>query len=275
MSQVTRFTQLWTLSKGADVLRVVASGRSPLVYAYDGHTYQPAALTPTRFDERRDFRQSNQTEITVSLSDLNVAEADIRAGRWDRARLLIQFIDYTNLAAAPVRKWRGVFSKANPVNGRLLRAEFVSLSSQFRVLIGRAYQPDCRVPEYGAGRCQKNLAAAGEIKTGTITAVSDNGQFEISNVQADGYFNHGKFFFTSGANADLPARVVKSQTGAGVILNEEFPYTVAVGDAFTAHRGCDRKIETCIDRGQGANMDAEYGIPGRSNLNRKFPEVTL
>lgn len=278
MSTVTRYTQLWTLTKGANVVRVVAGGRSPLVYTFDGFTYQPASLTPSRFDERRDFRNSNQTEVSVSLSDLGVAEQDIRAGKWDRARLLIQFIDYTNLSAAPVRKWRGVFSKANPVNARHLRAEFVSLASQFRILIGRTYQADCRVQEYGAGRCQRDLEAAGEIKTGTIVSVSDNGQFEVSvddGTPDDGYFNYGKFFFTSGPNTGLPPRVVKDQTGTGIILNEEFPYDVEVGDEFTAHRGCDRKIATCIDRDQAANFDGEYGIPGRTNLNRKFPEVQL
>jgi len=271
MSTLTRYTSLWTITKGASVIRAAATPR-PLVYTFDGFTYQAAPLLQSKFDEQLDIKQANEMELVISLTDVGVTEQDLYAGKWDRARLLVQFIDYENLAAAPVRKWRGVFAKTGVVNERLAKGEFHSLSSLFRNSIGRVYQKNCRVTEYGAGRCLRNLTTSGDTHTGTVTAVSDNGQFELSVVQANAYFTHGTILFTSGPNVGLPKRVIKDQTGAGVILHDEFPYTVAVGNAFTAVRGCDRTLVTCIDRGQAKNYDGEWEIPGRNRLAKKFPD---
>ena len=271
MSTVTRYIQLWTITKGATTVRATTWPRD-VKYTYDGFTYPAAAATPSTFSERDN--EPNQIEVTFSLAQLGISEYDLEAGKWDRARLLIQFVDLANLSAAPTRKWRGVLTRADAVNGLVARAEFHSLLSLFQQSINAKASATCRVKDYGDGVfCQRNLTP--DTKTGTIATVTNNQLFTVTlsgGTQADDFFTKGTLRFTSGANVGVPKKEVFDQTGDTIIMIEPFPFTVAVGNAVTLVRGCDRQLLTCIQRGQGKNFRGEHNIPGRLKLLKRFPD---
>lgn len=56
--------------------------------------------------------------------------------------------------------------------------------------------------------------------------------------------NLGTITFTSGANTGL-TRTIKSTSGDTIFLAQNFPYTINVGDTFTAYPGCTKTIDVC------------------------------
>jgi uncharacterized phage protein (TIGR02218 family) len=267
----TTLTQLWTLTKGSSVIRRTTFDQ-PLIYG--GHTYTVAPLQPSRFDEQIDLTP-NQIEIAINLEGSGVTEAALMARTWDRARLQIQAVDWTNLMAAPVRTWRGELAQANVLNGQLGRCEFLSLTHLLSQSIGYLYSPTCDAEEYGGPRCGKDVSA--ETFTGTVISVVDGANFTIDVTQAVAdYFQFGAFDFTSGLNAGGDRLEVKSSTPSGantiIELVQDFPFTVSAGDALTIVRGCNREFQTCIARGNALRFRGQPNIPGLDKLFKRFPE---
>src|ERR1051326_8640049 len=192
----TTLTQLWTLTRGSNVIRRTTFDQ-PITYS--GHLFAPAPLQPSTFDEHEDLTP-NQLEISINLDGSGITEAALMAKTWDRARLTIQAIDYTNLLAAPVRTWRGFLARAAVLNGQLSRCEFLSTINLLSQPIGDLYSPTCRVVEYGDSQCGKDVTA--ETFTGSVIDVVDGSNFTVDITQAEAnYFQYGPCKFTTGNNA--------------------------------------------------------------------------
>jgi len=99
--------------------------------------------------------------------------------------------------------------------------------------------------------------------TGSVTGVTSRRQFADAGLtQPTGWFDGGVVTFTGGANAGL-SREVKSYSASGdqVILQEPFPYDIALSDAYEITAGCDKSFATC-----GAKFDNVVNFRG-------FPHV--
>jgi uncharacterized phage protein (TIGR02218 family) len=267
----TTLTQLWTLTAGANVIRRTTFDQT---LTYMSNTYATAPLQPSAFDEQGDLTP-NQMEIAVDLTGSGITEAALVGTTWDRARLLIQVIDFLSLGAAPVRKWQGFLARADVQNGQLSRCEFLSISHLLNQPIGHLYSPTCRVAEYGDAECGKNIAA--ETFTGTVQTVTDSATFRVNVNQAvANYFQFGTCRFTSGANNGIDKFEIKTSAANGantdLLIIQEFPFAVMVGDAVTIVRGCDREFATCKDRDNALRFRGEPDIPGLAKLFRRFPE---
>jgi uncharacterized phage protein (TIGR02218 family) len=267
----TTLTQLWTLTKGSSVIRRTTFDQ-PLTYG--GNLFAKAPLQPSSFDEHQDLTPG-QIEISINLEGSGITEAALMGHTWDRARLLIQAIDYTNLVAAPVREWRGDLAHAVVINGQLSRCEFLSLLHRLSQPIGYLYSPTCDAEEYGGTRCGKDVSA--ETFTGTVTAVTDGSNFTVNITQAVAdYFQFGPCRFTSGLNTGSDKLEIKNSTpsGANTVLElvQDFPFTVSIGDAVELIRGCNREFATCIARGNATRFRGQPNIPGLDKLLKRFPE---
>lgn len=267
----TTLTQLWTLTRGSNVIRRTTFDQ-PIIFG--GNTFAVAPLQPSTFDEQTEL-VPNQIEIAINLDGSGITEAALMAKTWDRAKLLIQVVDWTNLGAGVFRQWRGKLHHGNVINGQLSRCEFLSLSHLLSQPIGDLYSPTCRVREYGDEQCGKDITA--ETFTGTVIDVVDGANFTIDVTQAEAdYFQFGAFRFTSGLNADGDRLEVKTSTPDGsntvVELVQDFPFAVSEGDELVIIRGCNREFETCKARGNALRFRAEPGIPGLDKLLKRFPD---
>ncbi len=268
----TTLTQLWTLTAGSNVMRRTTFDQ-PLVYA--GNTFAPAPLQPSSFDEHQDLTP-NQIEIAINLDGSGITEAALMGHTWDRARLVIQAIDYSNLAAPPVRTWKGALAHAVVINGQLSRCEFLALSYLLNSQpTGYLYSPLCDAEEYGGTRCGKDVTD--ETFTGTVTDVVDGANFTVDVEQAEeDYFQFGPCDFTTGNNAGADRLEIKSSTpdGTSTVLElvQEFPFTVQDGDEVTIVRGCNREFETCKARLNALRFRGQPNIPGLDKLLKRFPE---
>ena len=108
-------------------------------------------------------------------------------------------------------------------------------------------------------------------RSGTVVDVVDRTTFTatIDEPRADdGWFAGGVLTWETGANAGRAIEVKSWEQVAGLIELLLPPgYPIASGDAFRLHPGCDKRLETCIDRFANVlNFRGEPYVPGQDLL---------
>ena len=108
-------------------------------------------------------------------------------------------------------------------------------------------------------------------RSGLVTEVTDRASFTASIDEPraiDGWFAGGVLTWETGANAGRSIEV-KSWTQATGQLELFLPmgYAIEQGDAFRIHPGCDKRLDTCIDRFANVlNFRGEPYVPGQDLL---------
>ncbi len=108
-------------------------------------------------------------------------------------------------------------------------------------------------------------------RSGTVVDVTDRTTFAatIDEPRAvDGWFAGGLLTWESGANAGRAIEVKTWEQAAGLIELLLPPgYPIAPGDAFRIHPGCDKRLDTRIDRFANVlNFRGEPYVPGQDLL---------
>lgn len=214
----------------------------------------------------------NADAIGLLDSDL-ITESDILAGKYDGASLELRMVDADNLTTVSPPLLTGVIGGTKVMDGRYV-VEFRALKDLLRQPIGRTTSPLCDVEQLGDARCGVTLGSFQFSRT--VAVVTD--AFEIAlgtDTHAEGYFLYGRVIMTSGPNNGI-AREIKRHVfddpndRAVVTLAEPFPYPVSVSETATLEAGCDRRIETCIDRFDNAvNHRGFPHVPGVTYLMKR------
>jgi hypothetical protein len=108
-------------------------------------------------------------------------------------------------------------------------------------------------------------------RAGLVTDVVDRASFTASIDESraiDGWFAGGVLTWETGPNAGRSIEV-KSWTQAAGQLELFLPmgYAIESGDTFRIHPGCDKRLETCIDRFANVlNFRGEPYVPGADSL---------
>jgi hypothetical protein len=108
-------------------------------------------------------------------------------------------------------------------------------------------------------------------RSGTVVDVTDRASFTAAIDElrvVDGWFAGGVLTWESGSNAGRSIEV-KSWTHAGGDIELFLPmgYAIESGDAFRIHPGCDKRLDTCIDRFANVlNFRGEPYLPGQDAL---------
>ena len=124
------------------------------------------------------------------------------------------------------------------------------------------YQAGCAHQLFDPG-C--TLVAASFSRNGSISSVGSPANLLTSAVIApagSATYTLGRMVMTSGANNGFSRAVRTWNSGTGVFtLIAPFPFTVQVGDTFTAYAGCDKTQTTCNKFANIANFGGEAYIP--------------
>ncbi len=116
---------------------------------------------------------------------------------------------------------------------------------QFRLMMPRnLWQAPCRWTLFDAG-CALNQVDF--HINGNALVGSTQSQIVSGSIAPAGWFTLGQVTMVSGLNAGF-RRMVKSFDGTTMFLIAPFPFTLAVGDGFTAFPGCDKSIATCQNK---------------------------
>ena len=218
--------------------------------------------TPTAVSTSAGLAVAN-LEIDAALDAVGVTEADLRAGRYDGARVEVFLCDWRNPADGIVTLRRGRCGEAQARGGAVV-LEIRGLAQPLSQSIVRLYAPGCDAT-FGDSRC--GVDAAAWTASGTVATVVDARRFTDPALAGfgDGYFRGGLITFTSGANAGRAVEIA-SHTAATVETVLALPDAIAPGDTFTARAGCDKTFATCTGTfANAANFRGFPHVPGNAN----------
>ena len=108
---------------------------------------------------------------------------------------------------------------------------------------------------------QMRLSGAGALAKGKIVPANQGPEVTIS-AQSAGYFDFGRVFWLTGANAGLEMEVKTWDGTSALKLLFKMPNPIAIGDTFIVTPGCSKTIPPCVAFGQILNRDAEDFVKG-------------
>lgn len=227
----------------------------------DGFVYRAApGMVPSAIRLSDGFA-ADDVELDGVLASGAFTEGDLRAGRWDGARLAVSAVDWADAAAAAIPLIRGSFGSVTLKDGAFsvtLRGE----AAAFDAPASEETSPSCRAT-LGDRRCRVDLR--GRARRVTALSATD-GVVAIDTALPDGAFAFGTLRWVDGPRAGIVERVLAS-AGAAVTLAE--PVAVDAPVAVELREGCDRQLATCRDRfGNVANFQGEPHLPGNDLLMR-------
>lgn len=228
----------------------------------NGHTYiSISGYQFTGYSSTSDFSPAS-IDIEGIAGVAGISRATISSGLFDGARCYVFATDWTSPTEDEEAITAGLFGKAVMMDDRY-QIGGVSLVDVLNQTIGDTYGAACPKKFCGQeyGGCMANLAA--NTVTGTLTSVSSASSFADSG-RGEGadVFGAGTIQFTSGLNAGLKPIEIKTHLAGGQFTTyEPFYYMPAIGDTYTAVRGCRKRLVDCQNRVGGSNIVNFGGFP--------------
>lgn len=193
------------------------------------------------------------------MNDDEITEEDLLAGRYDYAEVEIFVVDYNSPDNGKVEIVRGLLSETS-MTDNTFNATLRSLTTSLHVNSGEVSQPGCRYV-LGDDRCTVDLT--GFSASGTVASVTNRRIFQSDVVgAAENFLKFGVLTWTSGNNDTFKVEVKANNAGL-IELILPAPYNIQIGDTFTVHAGCDKRLTTCRNKFNNAiNFGGEPHLPG-------------
>lgn len=237
-----------------------------------GNTYQPCGLSVSNLTSTASLSVNN-AELTVLPDDtLGIVRADLLTGKWDHAAFSIFEVNWADPASGINTLMAGTLGEVKPGRSQFT-VELRSLAQALQQPVGFVTQKTCRY-RLGDANCTLNLAPF--TVTGSVTTATSNQVFtDSTQAQAAEYFAEGQLTWTSGPNSGYTHKV-KSFAAGVFTLSLPTPFTVGVGNAFTAIAGCQKRhLTDCKTKFNNlVNFGGEPDLPGADALIRA-PETSV
>jgi uncharacterized phage protein (TIGR02218 family) len=245
-------------SDGAGI--AVASHDRPLVR--NGTLISPEpAVTPASITRSLGL-EPHSAEMSGALTAAALTEADLLLGRWDRARVSVSALDWTDPDGDEVRLLGGELGEVATI-GFGFTVELRGASAKLSAPVCPTTSAECRA-ELGDKKCRIDLAG----RTVRARIVSSTGNLLEVDRQLDERFLFGRFRYLGGDNCGLQTAVL--QVNGNVLTLRDRPRrNVAAGTRVEIREGCDKRLETCVSRFANAtNFRGEPHLPGNDLLTR-------
>lgn len=209
-----------------------------------GQLYRSAAgYTPSGSARNTELRPDN-IDLSGIIDGVFIVEEDIRAGRYDGARVEVLLVDpvtsteIDKLLVGHVASWRIVNSRYILEIDELI-AEYEKPSLKVHTLL-------C-IHDLGSADCGFSLTPV----TSSVTSQGSPANrvfIDSARTEADGHFDGGAVEFTSGSNnklkRDVKTYILSTTT---IELYEPLPNDIAGSVTYSMTRGCDKLFTTCRD----------------------------
>jgi uncharacterized phage protein (TIGR02218 family) len=212
----------------------------------------------------------DNTEALGVLNDDAITEKDIRAGRFDGAKVEAWLVNWKDTSQRYLRFRGTVGELAREAGG--FRAELNGLSEALNQAQGRVYQTPCSAV-LGDGSCRFKLdqpgyqvdLAVGENRDETHFEFTDMGQYP------NRWFERGRFEVLSGQAQGLSGVIKNDRQGDDGIrrveLWEALRAQIETGDIIRLQAGCDKLAHTCrVKFNNFLNFRGFPDIPGEDWL---------
>ncbi len=229
--------------------------------SFDSTSYEAqSGFTKTALDQSSGLSVDNG-EVAGALQSDQISEDDIRADRYDNARVEIYLVNWSEPSERLLQRVATI-GELTEEDGAF-RAELRSLSSGLDRAFGRYFNATCDA-ELGDARCGFDTSAPGYSAVGSVVTVSGVMEIIATDIPAfdNRWFAHGNLVWTSGANVDVSTMVTASRfdNGQSVLgLWRPMPAQIASGDTFDLTAGCDKSFVTC--GGKFSNRINFQGFP--------------
>lgn len=240
-----RFATCWALERSDGVTLRVTDHNATL--NINGFDYRPTGGWQTSARERLANFQDRNAEVTGYLNSEYITEEDLRAGKYQDAKVIELVVDW-------LVPWAGIYSTAIyyiqqvSFTGEVWQAQVLGLTARIRKPVGDVYCRLCRHDlgnAFGTSNTGCHVDKSTFTATGTVSVVSTQRvSVETSLTSPDYFFNRGILSWTSGANLDTRHEVQSyKHTNGKLVFYLPTPYDIAVGDTFTVEAGCDKRID--------------------------------
>jgi uncharacterized phage protein (TIGR02218 family) len=262
--EVTTLAILWKITR-AD-LQVFGYTDHDADITFSGVTYLAGTgHTPSSI---KTTSQLNVDNLEVqSVLDTDITEADIEAGIWNYAAVLIQVVNYNDLTMGSMTLRQGWLGEIKTGRHNLV-TELRGMMQPLQQVVGRIYTAGCDA-DLGDTRCGVVLGGSPSVFTvsGAATSVASARQFtDTSRTEAAGYFDGGLITWTGGNNATYRMEIKTFLAGV-VTLQQAMPNAISVGDAYTMTAGCDKLRATCVAKFNNViNFRGFADLPGQDAM---------
>lgn len=204
----------------------------------------------------------DNTEALGMLNDASISEKDIRAGRFDGAKVDAWLVNWQS-PSQKYLQFRGSIGEISRESGGF-RAELVGQSEALNKPQGRVFQKNC-------GAILANKTCGVNLNSATYSiqrpVLSSNNEIEFffdgMDSYAAGWFNRGRLVVKSGDGVDLVGVIRKdhklSDGKRKIELWEALRADIQPGDQIRLEAGCDKAAGTC--RSKFNNMLNYRGFP--------------
>jgi len=202
----------------------------------------------------------DDVDLVTFLDSEVITEAELRAGKYDRARLDIFLVNYESFSDGKIYLLKGWRLGLVEIRDEQFFTTVKSITSRLQTPVLEVYAPTCGCYELGDARCGVDVAGS-FTDTGTVTSVSSRRTFiDTSLTAVNHYYQYGLLTWTSGANNNIASEVKDFTSSTDTVdLVDKMPYDIDVGDTFTITAGCDRTFSVCRDI--FSNVDNFRGFP--------------
>ena len=281
----TTLAHLWEVKRADGTILGFTTHDQNLVYdAGNGDgpiTYLAATGMDSTAAEGHSDLQVDGMEATGFLESESITEADIRAGKYDNALVIVRIVNWAQLEAGYFIKRQGYTGNVKMKNG-LFTAELRGLSQKLTTVIGATYGEICRADLFSnstnsTSQWLCNVNRALYVQNGSVASVTDDRtlvpaaglvlmpETSPSVPAPSGWFNDGIIAFTSGVLEGAIAEI-KSWDGETLILFLSLSEIPSPGDTFTIEPGCNKGSD-CQGKFQNIiNFQGEPFIPGMDQL---------
>jgi uncharacterized phage protein (TIGR02218 family) len=233
--------------------------------AVDGLTFRAApGMLPSAVSVSNGL-DADSLDVEGALTSDVITAADLKAGRWDGARIAIFMTDWTAPGVERLHVVRGELGEIS-MSGGGFQAQLNGPTAALDRPVVEQTSPTCRAA-LGDKRCRVDMAP--RVKLARVVAVEDDALVRLDRAEpSTNAYGFGRLRWLGGANSGLTTQV-RSSDGDLLLLREAPPFAVSAGDLVEIGEGCDRLFETCVSRfANAANFRGEPHLPGIDLLTR-------
>lgn len=230
---------------------------------FDGVLHRTApGMVPSAIRRSADF-QADSAEVQGAISHEALATADLAAGRFDGAEVVIGLVDWQTLERQSL--YRGAIG-AVTADAAQFTAELRSRKADLRRDPVPRTSPYCRA-DFCAPGC--GLAAVRFTHEARVTTCDPLANAVVLDCPASAaLLAGGRLRWLDGPDAGRACGIAAASGGA-VILDQPIDQPIPPGTRAQVLEGCDRSLATCADRfGNALNFQGEPFLPGNDLVMR-------
>ncbi|SFI38301.1 DUF2163 domain-containing protein [Jannaschia pohangensis] len=188
----------------------------------------------------------DNAEASGALCDASISDEDIRAGKWDAAKVTSYLVDWRdpNVFEITFRGFLGEITWGDGAFAAELRGQ-AELLNQVR---GRLYQSRCDAV-LGDDRCRKDLGPLFSVEV-DVAEVVENTKLSLEPLRdfSPKWFQRGRMVVLTGSAAGMSERIKFDRGDDTFRLIELWASVradIRAGDRIRIEAGCDKRQETC------------------------------